>query len=96
MSDSVILLVKATALLLLAMGLTVSLRRAPAGARYLVWLAALVALLLVPVMSAWSPLPLRVLPSEPNQLAESTPSPTAVADRCFRSPTAVSDRRLRP
>jgi beta-lactamase regulating signal transducer with metallopeptidase domain len=64
MSDSVILLVKATALLVLAMGLTVSLRRAPAGARYLVWLATLVALLLVPAMSAWSPLPLRVLPVE--------------------------------
>ena len=33
MSDSVILLVKATALLVLAMGITVSLRRAPAGHR---------------------------------------------------------------
>lgn len=57
-------LAKATALLMLAMGLTIALRRAPAGARYLVWLATLAALLLVPVMSAWSPIPLPILPSE--------------------------------
>jgi beta-lactamase regulating signal transducer with metallopeptidase domain len=99
MSDSVILLVKATALLVLAMGISMSLRRAPAGARYLVWLATLVALLLVPAMSAWSPLPLRVLPSEPaNQLVASTPSPTTLFDRTFRpqSPPGLSDRSLQP
>jgi beta-lactamase regulating signal transducer with metallopeptidase domain/HEAT repeat protein len=58
-------IVKATMLLMLAMGMSMALRRAPAGARHLVWLATLVALLLTPAMSAWTPLPLRVLPSEP-------------------------------
>jgi beta-lactamase regulating signal transducer with metallopeptidase domain len=65
MSESMTLLIwlaKATALLLLAMGLSIGLRRAPAGARYTVWLATLVALLLAPAMSAWSPLPIRMLP----------------------------------
>jgi len=56
-------LAKATALLMLAMGVTIGLRRAPAGARYVVWLATLVALLLVPAISAWSPLALPILPS---------------------------------
>jgi beta-lactamase regulating signal transducer with metallopeptidase domain/HEAT repeat protein len=68
MSDTMTLLVwlaKATALLLLAMGLTIGLRRAPAGARYTIWLATLGALLLVPAMSAWSPLPLPILPGDP-------------------------------
>jgi hypothetical protein len=57
-------LAKATVLLMFAMGLTIGLRRAPAGVRYMVWLATLAALLLVPVMSAWSPIPLPILPRE--------------------------------
>jgi beta-lactamase regulating signal transducer with metallopeptidase domain len=91
MSDTLTLLmwlVKATALLILAMAISAGLRRAPAGARYLVWLATLVALLLVPAMSAWSPLPLRILPSEsatitaapPTSQAAPAPSPTAPVD----------------
>lgn len=76
MSDTMTLLVwlaKATALLLLAMGLTIGLRRAPAGTRYTVWLATLAALLLVPAMSAWSPLPLRILPGESGVARSSAP-----------------------
>jgi len=76
MTDTMTLLVwlaKATALLLLAMGLTIGLRRAPAGARYTVWLATLAALLLVPAMSAWSPLPLRILPGATSLTAPSGP-----------------------
>jgi len=56
-------LVKATALLMLAMGITMALRRAPAGARYVVWLATLVAILLVPAVASWSPFTLRILPA---------------------------------
>jgi hypothetical protein len=55
MSDTVTLLIwlaKATALLMLATGITVGLRRAPAGARYVVWLATLLALLLIPAISS--------------------------------------------
>lgn len=57
-------LAKATALLVLATGITLVLRRAPAGARYIVWLATLVALLLVPAVSSWAPIPLPILPAE--------------------------------
>src|SRR5262245_16460774 len=38
-------------------------RRRSAGARHLVWLVALVAALALPLWSAWSPLPVRVLPA---------------------------------
>src|SRR5262249_11098822 len=38
-------------------------RRRSAGARHLVWLVALVAALVLPLWSAWSPLPVRVLPA---------------------------------
>jgi len=66
-------LVKATALLMLAMGVTIGLRRAPAGARYVVWLATLVALLLVPAISSWSPMPLPILPSVSPAIARFIP-----------------------
>ena len=78
MSDSIPLLVgiiKATALLVLALGISVALRRAPAGARYVVWLATLVALLLVPAMNVWAPLRVAVLPAESLDVA---PAPAAV------------------
>ena len=68
---------KATALLMIALGITMGLRRAPAGARYLVWLGTLAALLLVPAVSSWSPLPLPILPSI--TVAPIAPSPAPVA-----------------
>ena len=67
-------LAKGTVVLLLAMALTLGLRRAPAGARYLVWLASLAALLLVPALSTWISVPLPVLP------------PTAVATQAIVTP----------
>ena len=81
MSDTLIFLAwlaKATTLLLLAMGITIGLRRAPAGARYLVWLATLVALLLVPAVSSWSPIPLPILPGlAPSSTTVAPPVPSA-------------------
>ena len=38
--------------------------RASAGARHLVWLVTLAALLLVPALTAWAPIPIRVLPAK--------------------------------
>ncbi|HEY3114231.1 MAG TPA: HEAT repeat domain-containing protein [Gemmatimonadaceae bacterium] len=58
----VMLLVKATLILVVALGITLAMQRASAGARHLVWLVTLAALLLVPALMAWSPLPLRILP----------------------------------
>src|ERR1700716_3993203 len=57
------LLAKATIILLLALGMTIVMQRASAGARHLVWLVTVAALFLVPALTAWAPLPVRVLPA---------------------------------
>src|SRR5262245_26084894 len=59
----VLFLAKATLLLVAALLATFSLRRSTAGARHLVWLAALVGVLALPVLSRISALQLGVLPS---------------------------------
>jgi beta-lactamase regulating signal transducer with metallopeptidase domain/HEAT repeat protein len=60
-----LLLAKATLILLVALGITLTMQRASAGARHLVWLVTLAALLLVPGLTAWAPIPIRVLPAMP-------------------------------
>src|SRR3954467_9844097 len=57
------LLAKATLILVAALGITLTMQRASAGARHLVWLVTLATLLLVPALTAWGPGRLRVLPS---------------------------------
>jgi beta-lactamase regulating signal transducer with metallopeptidase domain/HEAT repeat protein len=88
----IMLLAKATIILLLALAITVVMQRASAGARHLVWLVTVAALLFVPALTAWAPLPVRVLPAvrsfaeqySPNSnLASKTsarPSSTRAAD----------------
>ena len=56
------LLAKATIILVAALAITVTMRRTSAGARHLVWLVTLGTLLLVPALTAWSPLRLAILP----------------------------------
>lgn len=73
----VMLLVKATLILLVAIGITLSMQRASAGARHLVWLVTLAALLLVPALTAWAPIPIRVLPPLAKATPTATPSPSA-------------------
>jgi beta-lactamase regulating signal transducer with metallopeptidase domain/HEAT repeat protein len=58
----VLLLIKATLILVAALGITLAMQRASAGARHLVWLVTLVALVLIPVLTAWAPLRLEILP----------------------------------
>ncbi|MDB4906015.1 MAG: putative rane protein [Gemmatimonadetes bacterium] len=58
-----ILLIKATIILVAALGITLAMQRTSAGARHLVWLVTLVTLLLVPALTAWAPIPLRILPA---------------------------------
>lgn len=60
----VALLIKATLILVVALGITLSMQRASAGARHLVWLVTLATLLLVPGLTAWAPIQLRILPAE--------------------------------
>jgi beta-lactamase regulating signal transducer with metallopeptidase domain/HEAT repeat protein len=57
------MLAKATIILVSALAITVTMRRASAGARHLVWLVTLGTLLLVPALTAWSPLQLAILPA---------------------------------
>jgi beta-lactamase regulating signal transducer with metallopeptidase domain/HEAT repeat protein len=57
-------LLKATALLVVALGVTSLLRRASAGTRHLVWLATLAGILLLPAVSLWTPLRLAIVPAE--------------------------------
>jgi beta-lactamase regulating signal transducer with metallopeptidase domain/HEAT repeat protein len=69
----VLLLIKATLILVAALGITLAMQRASAGARHLVWLVTLVALVLIPVLGAWAPLRLEILPAEPTQSAVAPP-----------------------
>lgn len=70
----VMLLAKATLLLLAALGVSGLLQRASAGARHLVWVAIVGALLVLPALAAWSPLRLQILPA-----AAATAVPTRAA-----------------
>jgi beta-lactamase regulating signal transducer with metallopeptidase domain len=59
-----LLLAKATLILIAALGITVAMQRGSAGARHLVWLVTLGTLLLVPAVTAWAPpLRLAILPA---------------------------------
>jgi beta-lactamase regulating signal transducer with metallopeptidase domain/HEAT repeat protein len=68
------LLFKATIILLVALGITLSMQRASAGARHLVWLVTVAALLLVPALTAWVPIPVRMLPPELSLAEAAAPS----------------------
>jgi HEAT repeat protein/beta-lactamase regulating signal transducer with metallopeptidase domain len=61
---AVVLLVKATCLLLVAFAASLLLQRASAGSRHLVWLVAVIGLLALPGMSAWAPVRVPVLPAQ--------------------------------
>jgi len=56
-------LLKVTCVLLTAILVSALMGRRSAGTRHLVWLVALMAALVLPLWSAWSPLPVRVLPA---------------------------------
>lgn len=57
-----LLLTKATVILIAALGITLAMQRASAGARHLVWLVTVGTLLLVPALTAWAPLRFAILP----------------------------------
>jgi beta-lactamase regulating signal transducer with metallopeptidase domain/HEAT repeat protein len=61
-----LLLAKATLILVAAMGMTIAMQRGSAGARHLVWLVTLGIVLLVPAVTAWvPPLKVAILPPAP-------------------------------
>jgi beta-lactamase regulating signal transducer with metallopeptidase domain/HEAT repeat protein len=91
-----VMLAKATIILVAALGITVAMQRTSAGARHLVWLVAVTALLLIPAVTAWAPLPLRILPVSPTTWSVvETPStrgtPVAAALPAAPSDPAVTE-----
>ncbi|HTS87085.1 MAG TPA: M56 family metallopeptidase [Gemmatimonadales bacterium] len=64
----VLALVKITLVLVLGLALTAVLERASAGARHLIWLLILAALLVLPPLAFWGPLQLPVLPQAERQV----------------------------
>ena len=92
----VLLLIKATLILVAALGITLAMQRASAGARHLVWLVTLGALVLIPALTAWAPLRLEILPAaaiEPNiltPLVMDAPTSTGSARVVLNAPTSAS------
>lgn len=89
----VMIVLKGTLVLLIALGLTVALRRSPAGARHLVWMTTLATILLFPMLARWEPLRLEVLPAFSPSITAALPlaSSTAVQP----NPAPSSPRRAR-
>ncbi|HZI99675.1 MAG TPA: HEAT repeat domain-containing protein [Gemmatimonadaceae bacterium] len=85
-----LLLAKATLILVAALGITIAMQRGSAGARHLVWLATLAIVLLVPAVTAWVPqLPLRILP--PAAQPQSGMSATLPAVETETAPATVTN-----
>lgn len=85
---TLVLLLKATIILLAALGITLMMQqRFSAGARHVVWLVAVAALLLVPALAAWGPIPVRILPPaqvssiSPTAPQSTSPEPSAGKDQ---------------
>lgn len=86
------LVAKATLLLLAALGASALLQRASAGARHLVWVAIVGALLLLPAFAKWTAWRLEILPATPSlasQLSGPAASPLTVpTERATALPNA--------
>ena len=59
-----VILAKATLVLVAALGVTRALERSSAVARHLVWFVALASILLIPALASWGPLRLEILPAD--------------------------------
>jgi beta-lactamase regulating signal transducer with metallopeptidase domain/HEAT repeat protein len=86
------ILAKATLVLLAALGVTRIMERGSAVSRHLVWFVSLGALLLIPVLASWSPIRLAILPPDsapPTMGAPATPGPSLGAPESS-GPTIVA------
>ncbi len=75
---ALVMLLKVTCVLVAALGATLLMQRASAGARHLIWLVTLAGLLVLPALAAWGPLPLRVLPAQFTPAADPVPAGEAI------------------
>jgi beta-lactamase regulating signal transducer with metallopeptidase domain/HEAT repeat protein len=92
-ASMIVLLLKATIILLVALGITLSMQRASAGARHLVWLVTVAALLLVPALTAWAPIPVRMLPAELSAAQAAAPSSLRILGDAMVQSKAVSPHK---
>jgi beta-lactamase regulating signal transducer with metallopeptidase domain/HEAT repeat protein len=77
LSPMILLLAKATLILVAALGITIAMQRGSAGARHLVWLSTLAIVLLVPAVTAWVPqLPVKILPPVAQRSAAEAATPS--------------------
>ncbi len=91
-TSMLLLLGKATLILVAAIAMTLIMKRSAAGARHLVWLVTLVGLLLIPALTAWAPFTLAVLPpAEAAKLSSVVPAP-AISNE----PETKGDQRALP
>jgi beta-lactamase regulating signal transducer with metallopeptidase domain len=93
MSAVALLVVKATIILLAALGITRLMQRASAGARHLVWLVTLATLVLVPSLTAWAPITLPILAPATTSVtrADSPATPSSLSPlSSFSSPSSPS------
>lgn len=86
---AVLVVVKASVVLLIAFALTSLMLRASATSRHLVWVASLLAMLSIPALAAWSPIRLAVLP--PSWSAAPLPEVLTEDARLAASPVYDSD-----
>jgi len=78
LSPMILLLAKATLILVAALGITIAMQRGSAGARHLVWLSTLAIVLLVPAVTAWVPqLPVKILPPVAQKQSAQAAAPSA-------------------
>jgi beta-lactamase regulating signal transducer with metallopeptidase domain/HEAT repeat protein len=81
------ILAKATVVLLAALGVTRAMERGSAVSRHLVWFVSLGALLLIPLLASWSPIRLAILPSD--AAAPVVGAPTSAGPATSGAPSIV-------
>src|SRR4051812_8871169 len=90
----VLFIAKATLVLIAAIGATFVLRRGTAGERHLVWLAALVGVLALPLLSRIPALHIGVLPSRLVPAAFAGPETVVIAKEAEGAPVIVTTRGM--
>lgn len=93
---ALVMLLKITLVLLVALAVTGTMQRTSAGARHLVWLVALGALLLLPPLAVWAPLPVRVLPATAHENTATFQAAPMVPDRGERGRQAERQGTVAP
>jgi beta-lactamase regulating signal transducer with metallopeptidase domain len=89
-SSGLLTFLKVTCVLLIALGVTLAMRRSAAGTRHLVWFIALGSVLLLPALAAWGPVPLRVLPAPAVRTVDSISETVAAPATLGRAPGSAA------